>query len=194
MITTAEAHMDEKEDVLRRHIGHDGQCQVQRNDGTAAACEETREMLEIQSDNASSKLSHILREPCSMTKSCSAAATPKPQEKKSTFCGEQYLEEKSHPNLMEQMIVAAGDAKASKYREDQERQKHFGKGLKKGFLTNQTTNSTSKTRRRKKIERGGENNGELIDSIRATKSNTNSLVLEEVGWPDRIQQVNTLPT
>ncbi len=154
----------EEEEV--EHVGRDETRKVERND---AAASETREMLEIGPDNAS-KLGCILVEPSSVTKN----NAPKPQ-KKSTFCGEQQHleEEKCSPNLMEQMIAEAVDAKASKYEEEQERRKHFGKGLKTGFLNTQTT-STSKTRQRK-------NNGKIIEVIEAPKSNANSLVLDEVG-------------
>ncbi len=153
----------EEEDEVE-HVGRDGTCEVERNDGAAS---ETREMLEIGPDNAS-MLGCILVEPSSVTKN----SAPKPQ-KKSTFCGEQHLEEeKCSPNLMEQMIAEAGDAKASKYEEEQERRKRFGKGLKTGFLNTQT--SASKTRQRK-------NNRNIIEVIEAPKSNANSLVLNEVG-------------
>ncbi len=141
--------------------------EVERNDGTAT---ETREMLDIGPENAS-KLSCMLVEPSSMTKN----SVPKPQ-KKSTFCGEHHLEEeKCSPNLMDQMIAEARDAKASKYKEDQERRNHFGKGLETGFLNTQT-GAAYKARRQVKC-----GNVKNIEVIEAPKSKANSLVLNEVG-------------
>ncbi len=161
---------EEEEEV--GHVGCDeGTHQVERNDAAADAFE-ARETLEIGEDSTS-KLGCMLLEPSRM-KSCTA---PKPQ-KKSTFCGEQCLEEKDHTNLMEQMIAEAGDAKASKYLEEQERRKHFGKGLKTGFLNTPKNTSASKTRQRKILER----KKEMIENIpQVPKPNAaNSLILEEV--------------